>query len=130
MVFKITPRLFAHALISVIIAPAWAEITLKGRVVDETNAPVAGAHVRFSPGSPDVVFSDATGGFEARLPALGRYLLNAAREGFFTLENHPVEIAAERELLIVLNHKRELFESVKVTARGDPAGDLERNYSA
>jgi hypothetical protein len=43
-------RLFALALIAVAAAPAgFADVSVKGRVVDETNAPVAGARVRISP---------------------------------------------------------------------------------
>jgi hypothetical protein len=59
-------RLFALALIVLGIAPGHASgVTVKGNVVDENNAPVAGARVRFLPqGTPEVVISDADGAFE------------------------------------------------------------------
>jgi hypothetical protein len=123
-------RLFALALISLAIAPARAaEIAINGKVVDETNAPVAGVRVRFSPqGTPEATSSDAAGGFEVKLPSTGRYLVEAAHENFLPLHDHPVEILDQRELLIVLNHQQERFESVKVTDN-QPEVDLERNYT-
>ncbi|HMC62387.1 MAG TPA: carboxypeptidase-like regulatory domain-containing protein, partial [Candidatus Solibacter sp.] len=123
-------RLFALALFSLAIAAARpAEIAIKVRVVDETNAPLAGAQVQFSPpGTPEAISSDAAGGFEVKLPETGRYLVEAAHEHFFPLHDHPVEILDQRELLIVLNHQQEQFESVKVTdQRADV--DLDRNYT-
>jgi hypothetical protein len=123
-------RLFALALISLAISPARAaDIAIKGRVVDETNAPVAGARVAFSPhGTPELVSSDAVGGFEVKLPSTGRYLVEAAHEHFFLLHDHPIEILDQRELLIVLNHQQELFESDKVTDK-ETSVDLDRNYT-
>ncbi|HXB75108.1 MAG TPA: TonB-dependent receptor [Candidatus Acidoferrales bacterium] len=123
-------RLFALALISLTIAPARAaDIAIKVRVVDETNAPVAGVRVQFSPhGTPEVASSDAAGGFEVNLPSAGRYLVEAAHEQFFPLHDHPVEILDQHELLIVLNHQQEQFDSVKVTDR-EPEVDLDRSYT-
>jgi hypothetical protein len=85
-------RIFALALISLAIAPARAaEIAIRGRVVDETNAPVAGVRVRFSPkGTPEAISSDAAGGFEVKLPLTGRYLVEAGHAHFF-----PLHAAAE-----------------------------------
>ena len=120
--------LFAIALISLAIVPARAaEIAIKGRVVGETQTPVAGVRVRFSPhGTPEAVSSDADGEFEVKIPSLGHYLVQASHDQFFPLRDHPVEIVDERELLIVLNHQRELFQSAKVTD-DQPEVDLDRN---
>jgi hypothetical protein len=121
-------RLFVLAWIALAVAPGQAaEIAVKGKVVDETNAPVAGARIRFTPqGTPEIVSSDAGGAFEVKLPAFGRYTIEASGEAFFPLHDFAVEIAAERELLVILNHQQERFDSVKVT--GDlPGVDLDRN---
>src|SRR5215831_12674317 len=108
-------RLSVLALIGLTIASGRAaEIVVKGKVVDETNAPVAGAHVRFSPSvAPEVVVSDASGAFAVKLPEFGRYSVQASCDRFFPLRDHPVEIGDDRELLIVLNHQQEHFDSVK-----------------
>jgi hypothetical protein len=110
-------RLFALALIALAVAPSRAAgIAVKGKVVDETNAPVARARIRFSPqGTPEVVTSDADGAFQVDLPAFGRYFVQAAREQFFPLHDHPVDIVADCEVVIILNHQQERFDSVKVT---------------
>ena len=102
-------RLFAIALISLAIAPARpAEIAVKGKVVDETETPIAGVRVRLSPhGTPEAVSSDADGEFEVKVPAFGHYFVQAAHEHFFPLRDHPVEIVDQRELVIVLNHQQE-----------------------
>ena len=123
-------RLFALALISLAIFSARAaEIAIKGRVVDESNLPVAEARVRFSPtGTPEAVTSDEAGAFEVKLPSTGRYLVEAAHEHFFLVHNHPIEILDQRELVIVLNHQRELFESDNVTDK-HAAVDLDRDYT-
>ena len=75
-------RLFVLALIALAIAPGRASVVaVRGKVVDENNAPVAGARIRFSPqGTPEVVTSDADGAFEVMLPAFGHYSVQAARE--------------------------------------------------
>jgi hypothetical protein len=119
-------RLFLLALIAFAIAPGWASgVAVSGKVVDENNAPVAGARIRFSPqGTPEVVTSDADGAFEVMLPAFGHYSVQTAREEFFPLHDHPVDIVADREVLIILNHRQERFDAVKVTddqAEVDPA---------
>ena len=123
-------RLFAIALISLAIAPARpAEIVIKGRVVDETDTPIAGVRVRFSPhGIPEAVSSDADGEFWVRVPSFGRYLVQAAHDHFFPLRDHPVEIVDQRELLIVLNPQQELFQSANVTD-DQPEVDLDRNHT-
>ena len=110
-------RLFVLALIALAIAPGRASgVAVRGKVVDENNAPVAGARIRFSPeGTPEVVTSDADGAFEVMLPAFGHYSVQTAREEFFPLHDHPVDIVADHEVLIILNHRQERFDAVKVT---------------
>jgi hypothetical protein len=110
-------RLFALALIVFAIESGRASgVAVKGNVVDENHAPVAGARVRFSPqGTPEVVTSDADGAFEVLLPAFGHYSVQVGREEFFPLHDHPVDIVADHEVVIILNHQQERFDAVKVT---------------
>jgi hypothetical protein len=117
-------------LILLVLAPTGvAEIAVRGKVVDETSAPVGGARIRLLANTQDIL-TDATGAFYGQLPATGKYKIAAWRDGFFTLEEYPVEISSEHEPVIVLNHKREIVESVRVTATPDSAVELERNHAA
>ena len=88
------------------------EVVLSGRVLDENNAPVGGARVSVtSTAGPRTILravADLKGGFILRLPACGRYLVEVDQEGFFRLENSPIEVAESTdELTLVLNHARE-----------------------
>ena len=123
-------RLFAFALIAVAAAPSgFADVSVKGRVVDETNAPVAAARVRISPdGAAEAVSTNAAGEFELKLPSFGRYVVQVVCEHFFPLNDYTVDILDGHELLIVLNHQQELFESVKVTDNPREV-DLSRNHT-
>ena len=125
---NVVTNVYALILISACLPPAAAaEIIVKGKVVDENNAPVAGAHIRLSADSNDIQ-ADATGGFDFHVSAAGEYRIAAWRDGFFALENYAVEISPGREIVIVLNHKREIVESVKVSATPE-AVELERNHT-
>ncbi len=123
-------RPFAVVLIAVACTPTGlADVRVKGRVVDETNAPVANASVQISlQGATEAVTTNAAGEFELTLPSFGGYVVQAAREHFFPLHDRPVYIQDGRELLIVMNHQRELFESVKVND-DPPEVDLSRNHT-
>ena len=101
---------------SVIVSAGFADVSVKGRVVDETNAPVAGASVRvYIHDTGDTVSSNAAGEFELKLPSFGRYLVQASHSQFFPLHDYSVEVQDGHEMLIVMNHHQELFESVKVS---------------
>ena len=111
-----------------------AELPIAGHIVAENNLAVAGAVISFRPQGP--VFSkeefqtqsDATGGFTVSLPAPGEYLVNAEHEGYFQLKDQRVRIADGGELHLVLNHVREVFNSVDVNASPSSV-DLERTDS-
>jgi hypothetical protein len=102
--------------------PMRAEITLAGRVLDETGSGVGNARVTISTDSPSITASitatsDPTGDFSVVLPAAGRYLARVERDGFFPLKDFPVDVGAETtEIHLALNHVREEFTRVKVTA--------------
>jgi len=107
-----TTRWLAAAL-SVACLPA-AEVRVTGRVTDENQVAIAGARV--SLGRQSAV-TDPTGAFLLVLDQPGEYLLQAEREGFFLLRNRPVQLRdGENILTVALNHHREEFDSVEVSA--------------
>ena len=58
--------------------------------------------------------TDHTGSFRLRVPA-GEYALTAERDGYFPLRPRTVQLVeGPQELNLVLNHLREVFQSVKV----------------
>lgn len=95
-----------------------ASPVLKGCVVDDSGAPVAGARVAARSGSQAAAIetvSNAAGAFEIPLPREGRYLVTAEHTGYFRLQDHPVEAGAEAaEVTLVLAPQREVFQSVEV----------------
>lgn len=105
-----------------------AQIRLNGRVVNDNNAPVAGARVSLQ-GAGDRVrtaVSDPSGAFVFTLEASGEYRLHAEREGYFRLNNLIVHVPEKGgEVQVVLNPVREEFQSVDVRA-STAAVDLER----
>jgi hypothetical protein len=101
-------------------ASALAQVTVTGRVVDETGGGVAGARVEIRPadeGVPVVVSSDAAGNFSVNLRAAGDYEILAERQGFYVFHarSHRFE-ASGQQLTIALNHQyacpRQLFPVV------------------
>jgi hypothetical protein len=94
-----------------------AAITIAGRVVDENYAGVAQARIALHSESGDfTALSDATGAFAIALPAEGQYTARVEREGFFPLKDFSIELSGNTaDVRLVLNHVREVSESVKVT---------------
>jgi hypothetical protein len=102
--------------------PLWAaESLITGRVADENNNAIAEARVTLSAGP--AAFRGTTGPtgiFHIRLPE-GRYAVAVERTGYFPLRERSLEFAAgPQELNLVLNHLREVFQSVKVESRPEP----------
>lgn len=100
------------------IAPVRAGVSVPGRVVDETGAPVSGARVeaRTDSGPAARASSDLAGNFALELPSAGPYSLRAERLGFYALETQPQALEAGRPLLLTLNHLQEFHEQVEVRA--------------
>lgn len=114
-------RWFITGLISAAF-PLYAEVTVSGRILDENNLGVPGAAISlkregaiYSKGEFNAR-SDATGGFAIVVPSPGDYLVNAEQEGYFRLKDQRLEITGAGELHLVLNHVRELLQSMDVTA--------------
>ncbi|MBI4877442.1 MAG: TonB-dependent receptor [Acidobacteria bacterium] len=120
-----------YALLAVSCAAAPAEVTLRGRVIGDTGAPVAGARVKIAsldpPGERQIVTADAGGALECRLPREGAYSVSVEREGFFTLQDRVVRLApGVTEIQFELSPLREIFESIEVSARSSTV-DLDRS---
>src|SRR5215831_15320351 len=97
-------------------APLYAGDSLvTGRVADENNTAIAEARVTVTSGAFTFrATSDPTGAFHLRLSE-GTYLLTAECAGYFPMRERTVEFASgPQELNLVLNHVREVFQSVKV----------------
>ena len=117
-----------------------AEVTVHGRVVDESNAPVPGAVITLrygeGPAAPAAVevTSDPTGAFRTVLPQAGNYRVTISQPDFFRLVDRPIEIReGPNELLLALNHIRNTSESIDVRSSPAPIDieqtDLERRLS-
>lgn len=98
-----------------------AGIALNGRVVDENDAPVAGARITVRSGSGSwEAQSEPTGAFIVILPAPGDYRLTVEREGYYESKDIPVTADASREITLVVNTVREVFQSVVVNEKPFP----------
>ncbi len=98
-------------------AGVWAEVSISGRVVDETDAAIAGALVEVSTAEGVAVAtasSDLAGNFQLTLPAPGAYEVRARRLGFYLYQGHAQRFEKSGELTITLNHLQEFSEKVDV----------------
>ncbi|MEN6602929.1 MAG: TonB-dependent receptor, partial [Bryobacteraceae bacterium] len=95
------------------------DVVVHGRVVDENAAPVAGARITLRPG-PLETHSGPTGTFTLTLPALGNYVIHVDRNGYYEIKDHPVEVEGSREITLVMNTVREVFQSMDVNERPSP----------
>ena len=95
------------------------ELRLSGRVVDENDAPVAGARITVRPTGQQAL-SDPTGAFHITLPSPGDYLVNVQREGYYELKDHAVQVQASQEVMLVVNTVREVFQTVNVNEQPSP----------
>jgi hypothetical protein len=110
-------------LAAVLVTGAHAQVTLKARVVDEDGAPLANARIsaQLAPMMPFTVETGPTGTFTLDLPVPGTYLVTVQRTGFFQLTDRPVEVdGTGREVTLVLNPNREVFQSVNVGESSSP----------
>src|SRR5579864_3794739 len=113
-----------------------AEVTLRGRVLDEASAPVSGAVISLrpssqpaSPGLAIQITAEPTGAFHASLPQPGAYLVTVVQPDFFSLTNRPVELhEGANEIVLTLNHVRNTSESIDVRSSPSPI-DIEQTDS-
>lgn len=123
-----TGRFCVLALV-ILLPAARAGVRVNGRILSETNSPVGGARITFTPspsGASLGAVSDPTGSFVLSAPAPGWYQVDVDREGFFRLTGRKVELKdGTNELQLTLNRVREETQSVDVTANPG-AVDMDR----
>jgi len=106
-------------------AGASAQVTITGRVLDETGAAVPDARIELSRdgGAPAAAFSDPAGNFAVSLPAAGDYAIRAERQGFYVYQNRGQRFEeGQTHLAITLNHQQQFAETLDVVA-SSPAVD-------
>jgi len=99
-----------------------ADVTLRGRVVDEDEAPVRDArvNVRSAAEKPVEAQTDPTGAFTLTLPSPGDYLISVEREGYYAVTDRKIHLDASQELTLVVHTIREVFQSENVNAETSP----------
>jgi hypothetical protein len=109
-----------------------ADIRLTGRVIDENEAGVGGANITVSAPAlktPLRAVSDATGRFTLAVLSAGDYEFSAEHEGFFPLNAVHVQVqVGAPDVHLVMNHAKEILQSVDVTASPSPI-DIEQTDS-
>ena len=109
-----------------------AQVRLAGRVLSDTNAPLANAAVDVRPVNGDEhshTLTDPTGAFHLELDAPGEYVVNAELTGYYELKDKHITLGlGDNDLKLVLNPVREFAESVDVTAPST-AVELDRTTS-
>ena len=102
---------------------AVAQVTVTGRVVNETGDGVEGARVEFrSANEPAAiaVSSDPAGNFRANLPSEGEYAIRAERQGFYVYQGKQSFSGTPAQLTIALNYVQEFSDKVDVAASTPP----------
>ena len=94
-----------------------ADVTLRGRVVDENDAPVRAASLRVADAYTQ---TDPTGAFTLHLRGPGDYLLSVSREGYYALKDRALHIDGTQEITLKINSVREVFQSENVHAETSP----------
>ena len=108
-----------------------AEIVVAGRAIDENEAGVAGVEVtvRNQAGDQRHATTDPTGGFTIGVPEEGQYFFAATQAGYLPVKNLAVDVhAGMGEVYLILNHAKEVLQSVDVRATPQ-AVDVEQTQS-
>ena len=108
-----------------------AEIVVAGRAIDENDAGIAGVEiaVRNQTGEERRATTDPTGGFTLNVPSEGQYLFAASQSGYLPVKNLAVDVRADMgEVYLILNHAKEVLQSVDVSASLE-AVDVEQTQS-
>jgi Carboxypeptidase regulatory-like domain len=106
---------------------------MKGRVVDENDAPVRAARVAVRTGSAAAAWqaqTDLTGAFAIALPGPGDFLVSVEREGYYALVDRAVHVEGAQEVTLAINGVREVFQSQNVNEETSPlevAGSANRD---
>jgi len=96
-----------------------AQVSVAGRVIDETGAAIAGARIELRPAAgaaPAAVSSDLAGKFSINLPASGDYAIRAERLGFYVYQGRALTLnEGPTDITITLNHLQEFSDKIDVT---------------
>ena len=95
-----------------------AQVTVSGRVVDETGAAIEGARVELRLADSSVALaasSDLAGNFSLTLPVAGDYAIRAERQGFYVYQGRQPFDSGTSQLTITLNHVQEFADKIDVT---------------
>ena len=101
----------------------WAAgVVLRGRVVDEKDAPVAGALIVARAASVESweAHSGVSGDFILTLPDAGDYQVSVRREGYYELKDRPIHVEGAQETTLVVNSVREVFQTIDVGGEPSP----------
>lgn len=107
---------------------AAAEVHVTGRVVDENDAPIAGARLTVHCGQAPAqeAYSGPSGAFQFSLAQPGDCGLNVDRAGYFQLHDYPLAVASSAaEVIVTLHSQREVFQSITVGASPAPVDPAE-----
>jgi hypothetical protein len=111
---------------------AAAQVGVTGRVLSDTNSPLAGVAVTVRAAQGDTkaqAITDPTGAFRVQLHEPGNFLVDAELSGYYALKDKRVALSAgDNEINLVLNPVREFAESVDVTS-GSTAVALDKTTS-
>ena len=113
------------------VASQAAEIVVAGRAIDENDAGIAGVEVtvRNQAGVERHATTDPTGGFTLNFPTEGQYFFAATQSGYLPVQNLAVDVRVGMgEISLVLNHAKEVLQSVDVSASLE-AVDVEQTQS-
>lgn len=95
-----------------------AQISITGRVIDDTGAAIAGARIelrRSATSIPTVASSDPAGNFRLNLPEAGEYSIRAERLGFYLYQGPSQPFSSSTaDLTITLNHLQEFSDKIDV----------------
>lgn len=109
-----------------------AQVRLQGRVLSDTNAPLANAAVDVRPlsgGERVHTLTDPTGAFRLEFEAPGEYVVGADLTGYYEVTDTHIHLdPGDNELKLVLNPVREFADSVDVTSRSASV-ELDRTTS-
>lgn len=102
-----------------------ADVTLGGRVTDEDDAPVSDVRITIHSAAvnPGLIAQTQTGPrgvFSIVLPSPGDYILDAEREGFYSLKNHPIHADVSQQITLTISAVKEVFQSVDVNEQVSP----------
>ena len=109
----------AVAAIACCCLPVYSQVSISGRVVDETGAAVSGARIEVRPAdaeasAPIATSSDLAGNFSLNTPPASEYEVRVEHEGYYVFTSHGELFDGARQLVVTLNHQKDYPEKIEV----------------